>query len=127
MEASASRQLNPTKHIVYSESEKEVGNMQRFRKLATMFLVALFLTLTGSWQSSAQDTKSGVVNSRDQILGVTNQNQKQKSNDSHDDRGNPGPLPCKSKNNPKCKPASKSRPEDDDHGHGGDDDHGRDH
>lgn len=89
--------------------------MQRIGKLVTIFFFALFLTVTGQRPSSAEGTQSGVVNSRDQILGGTNQNQK-KSDDSHDDRGNPGPLPCKSKNNPKCKPASKSRPEDDDHG-----------
>ncbi len=98
--------------------------MQCFERLATMFFVVLFLTLAGQWQSSAQDTQSGVLNSRDQILDVTNQNQ-QKSNDSHDDKGNPGPLPCNSKNNPKCEPASKSRPEDD-HGRDGGHDHGHD-
>ncbi len=99
--------------------------MQWFRKLASMCFVALLLSLVGPWQSSAQDTQSGVLNSRDQILGVTNQNQKDNSNDPPDDKGNPGPLPCNSKNNPKCEPASKSRPEDD-HGHDRGNDHGHD-
>ena len=97
--------------------------MQTFKKLSAVFIVALFVSAIAPWQSSAQDTKSGVVNSRDQILGVTTnqqtQTQTQPSGDPPADKGNPGPLPCNSKNNPKCEPVSKSKPGDGNNGNNG--------
>ena len=97
--------------------------MRSLKKLLVVFIVALFVSAIAPWQSSAQDTKSGVVNSRDQILGVTTnqqtQTQTQPSGDPPADKGNPGPLPCNSKNNPKCEPVSKSKPGDGNNGNNG--------
>ncbi len=98
--------------------------MHHVGKLATMLSVALLFTFTALRSSSAADTPSGIADSRNQILGVTNQNQKNNSDDPPANNGNPGPLPCNSKNNPKCNPASKSRPED---GRNNGDDHGQNH
>jgi hypothetical protein len=79
-----------------------------------IFVGALLVIGITPWQSPAQNTKSGVVNSRDKILGVTTNQQKQSQNQTVNDppaeKGNPGPLPCDSKNNPKCAPASPSKP-----------------
>ena len=88
--------------------------MRSLKKSAAIFIVALFFSAAAPWQSWAQGTKSGVVNSRDQILGVTTnqqvQTQKAPSGDPPADSGKPGPLPCDSKNNPKCDPATKTKP-----------------
>jgi len=88
--------------------------MGNWKKLPLIFFGALFVTGITPWQSPAQNTKSGVVNSRDKILGVTTNQQKQSQNQTVNDppaeKGNPGPLPCDSKNNPKCAPASPSKP-----------------
>jgi len=87
--------------------------MRSLKKLSVIFIVALFISAIAPWQSSwAQGTKSGVANSRDQILGVT-------SGDPPAGKGNPGPLPCNSKNNPKCEPVSKSKPGDGNNGNNG--------
>ena len=83
-------------------------------RLLWTFSIAAFVTVSAPWQISAQDKKSGVVNSRDQILGVTTnqqtQTQKAPPGDPPADSGKPGPLPCDSKNNPKCDPATKTKP-----------------
>jgi len=88
--------------------------MRSLNKASAVFVMAAFASVAVPWQSSAQDKKSGVVNSRDQILGATTnpqtQSQKQPEGDPPADKGKPGPLPCNSKNNPKCDPASKSKP-----------------
>ena len=88
--------------------------MRLVERLLQMFLIALLIAPVVPCQISAQDTKSGVVNSRDQILGGTTnqqvQSQKTPVGDPPADKGDPGPLPCNSKNNPKCEPASKTKP-----------------
>jgi hypothetical protein len=66
------------------------------------------MTAAAPWELAAQ-IKSGVVNSRDQILNLTTSQQKPTSPPA--DAGNPGPLPCEPKKNPKC-PESPSRPPD---------------
>ncbi len=90
--------------------------MRSLIKVAVVLVAAVFVSAAVPWQASAQNTKSSVVNSRDQILGATTtqqkQSQKQPSGDPPADKGKPGPLPCNSKNNPKCDPVSKSKPGD---------------
>ena len=81
--------------------------MQVVFRLVAIVLMVLFVTATAS---VAQDIKSGVVNSRDQILNPTISQQTPTSPPA--DAGKPGPLPCNSKNNPKCEPESKSKPPD---------------
>jgi hypothetical protein len=95
-----------------SSWKKEVRNMQE-KKLAPVFVVVLFVSLIAPWQVPAQDIKSGVVNSRDKILGAPTNQQKQSQKQTEDplaEKGNPGPLPCDSKTNPKCEPATKTKP-----------------
>jgi len=88
--------------------------MRLVKRLLQMFLISLVIALVVPWQASAQDTKSGVVNSRDQILSVTTNQQKQsqtqKANDPPADKGDPAPLPCNSKTNSKCNLAGKTKP-----------------
>jgi hypothetical protein len=88
--------------------------MRLIERFLQMFLIALVMALVVPEQASAQNTKSGVVNSRDQILGVTTnqqvQSQKAPPGDPPAGKGNPGPLPCNSKNNPKCDNATPSKP-----------------
>lgn len=90
--------------------------MRLVERLLQMFLIALVIALVVPWQASAQNSKSGVVNSRDQILGVTTnqqvQSQKAPPGDPPADKGKPGPLPCNSKNNPKCDNVTPSKPGD---------------
>ena len=86
------------------------------RKIVLGIAGGLLVALLMPWQTAAQNIKSGVVNSRDQILGATTiqqkQSQKQFAEDPPAGKGKPGPLPCNSKNNPKCEPDSPSKPGD---------------
>jgi hypothetical protein len=84
--------------------------MRFHKKVAISLLFGFFVTTAAPWELLAQ-TKSGVVNSRDQILNPTTNQQKSPPTSPPGDAGNPGPLPCESKNNPKC-PESPSRPPD---------------
>src|SRR5918995_884467 len=97
-------------------NRRRLADMPNSRKLIIILVLGVFVSTTAPWKVQAQ-TKSGVVNSRDQILAPTasgqQQAQKQKNdNDPPAGKGNPGPLPCNSKNNPKCDNESPSKPGD---------------
>jgi hypothetical protein len=88
--------------------------MLNWNKPLLILVGAIFVIVITPWRMPAQNIKSGVVNSRNQILGVTTNQQVQSRPQNFTDppagKGNPGPLPCNSKNNPKCSPASPSKP-----------------
>src|SRR5687767_3208287 len=90
--------------------------MQTGMRLSLTFAAPLVLTVLMAWPGGAQNIKSGVVNSRDQILGATTtqqkQSQKQFAQNPPAGKGNLGPLPCNSNNNPKCDTVSPSKPGD---------------
>lgn len=83
--------------------------MRSLNKASAVIVLAVFVSVAVPWQSSAQDTKSGVVNSRDKILDATSSKQNQFQAETLKAPPGPGTLPCNSKTNPKC-PASKSKP-----------------
>jgi hypothetical protein len=90
--------------------------MRFHNKVAVTLLLGVFVTTAAPLNVQAQ-TKSGVVNSRDQILNPTNTQQQQTQQNSNQSsppagKGTPGPLPCNSKNNPKCDNESPSKPGD---------------
>jgi hypothetical protein len=95
---------------IYRKYRKKGASLMRFhKKVAVSLLLGFFVTTAAVSDLPAQDIKSGVVNSRDQILNPTTT--KQPPTDPPADAGQPEPLPCEPKQNPKC-PESPSRPPD---------------
>jgi hypothetical protein len=91
--------------------------MRIHHKVVITLSFGFFVTTAAPSHLPAQDIKSGVVNSRDQILNpTTNQQQQTQQNTNQSsppaEKGKPGPLPCDSKNNPKCDNVTKTKPGD---------------
>ena len=82
------------------------------KKLSLVIVGAFLVAMIGPWQAAGQDTKSGVVNSRDKILDTTSSKQSQPQTQTQTQKVPPdtGTLPCNSQTNPKCQPASKTKP-----------------
>jgi hypothetical protein len=88
--------------------------MSFHKKVAISLLLGFVVTTAAPWELSAQ-IKSGVVNSRDQILNPTTNQQQQQIQQNNTQISpqagkNPSPPACDSKT-PKC-PESPSRPPD---------------